>query len=346
MNALILSLARSFFAQKFCASYNQQFKINPFSVLPEFPEKEVMTKRVFQNVTVARFAMVAALSGLIFSIGCSVSAKTSDVGTTPEAVSASKTNEAAAPHLPNSAPVKGRIKFAAGSPADTVRLFYKNLRERRFREAMMLTNLRLAVEGLTEAEMKELSADFEPLALQVPEVVEINGEIITNNLATVTAKLPNDETGKLELKEIPLRMEKDSWVIVTADADAEAMAKKEGKNYFFVLKMDIHQSEAQVMMERISKAQTVHAIQNGGLYGELETLVAQGLLPMDIKTTQSTGYKYSITVLDNGRKYFASAIPDTYGKTGKLSYLLETLGNEQKTRLKFEDNKGQPLRKP
>jgi hypothetical protein len=290
--------------------------------------------------------MVAALACLVFSTGCSVSAKTTETTSAPESVSTAKTSDASAPHLPNSAPAKGRIKFAAGSPADVVRMFYKNLRERRFREAMMLTNLRSAVEGLTEAEMKDLSADFEPLALQVPEVVEINGEIITNNLATVTAKLPNDETGKLELKEIPLRMEKDSWVIVTADADAEAMAKKEGKNYFFVLKMDIHQSEAQVMMERIYKAQTVHAIQNGGTYGELDVLVAQGLLPMDIKTTQSTGYKFSITVLDSGRKYFASAIPEAYGKTGKFSYLLETIGNEQKTRLKFEDNKGQPLRKP
>ncbi len=55
---------------------------------------------------------------------------------------------------------------------------------------MMMTNLRPAVESLTDAEMQDLSADFEPLAKQVPAELEINGEIITNNLATVTAKMP------------------------------------------------------------------------------------------------------------------------------------------------------------
>ncbi len=37
---------------------------------------------------------------------------------------------------------KGTIKIAPGSPADMVRVFYKNLREKRFREAIMMTNLR------------------------------------------------------------------------------------------------------------------------------------------------------------------------------------------------------------
>jgi len=42
------------------------------------------------------------------------------------------------------------IDVAPNSPADTIRTFYKNLRENRFREAIFLTNLRPAIEGLTD----------------------------------------------------------------------------------------------------------------------------------------------------------------------------------------------------
>ena len=208
-----------------------------------------------------------------------------------------------------------------------------------------MTNLRHAVEGLADAEMADLSSDFEPLAAQVPAEIEINGEIITNNLATVTAKMPNDETGQLELKEIPLRREKDSWVVITADENAEALAKKEGKNYFFVLRMEIHHVEAENMMQRIAKAQTVYAMQNGGFFTDLPTLVSQRLLPEDVNSTKSTGYRFSISVGANNKKYFANAVPEVYGKSGKLSFLLEADGADQKARLKSNDNKGQPLKK-
>jgi hypothetical protein len=95
---------------------------------------------------------------------------------------------------------KPSIEIEPNSPADTVRVFYKNLREKRFREAMFLTNLRPAIEGLTDGELKELQVDFEPLANQVPPDVEINGEIISKDKATVTAKLPDNETDEIKYK--------------------------------------------------------------------------------------------------------------------------------------------------
>jgi hypothetical protein len=63
------------------------------------------------------------------------------------------------------------IEIKAGSPADTVRAFYTKLRERKFREAIFLTNLRPAVEGLTDTELKEFQVDFEVIASKVPEVL-------------------------------------------------------------------------------------------------------------------------------------------------------------------------------
>src|SRR5215217_5128098 len=92
----------------------------------------------------------------------------------------------------SSSAVKGStITIEPNSPADTVRVFYKDLREKRFREAIYLTNLRPAIEGLTNTELKEFQVDFETLSVQVPEELQINGEIISGDSATVTARLPN-----------------------------------------------------------------------------------------------------------------------------------------------------------
>src|SRR2546423_469011 len=85
------------------------------------------------------------------------------------------------------------IDIAQGGPADTVRAFYRDLRARKFREAIFLTNLRPAVEGLTDIELKDFAVDFETLAGQVPADLEINGEIISGDHATVTANLPGED---------------------------------------------------------------------------------------------------------------------------------------------------------
>jgi hypothetical protein len=289
------------------------------------------------------FIVLCSLSLAMVS-GCAVAAKNAEEPGEKNNVQ-TPNNEEKATVVSKNSTSKSKIQIASGSPADRVRIFYKNLRERRFREAMMMTNLHFAVEDVSEEDMQDLNEDFEPLAQQVPAEIEINGEIITNNVATVTAKLPDTETGNITLTKIELRREKDNWLILTADAQAEALAKKEGKNYFFMLRMDIHQTEAQIMMERIAKAQTLYAMQNGGVFADLSTLVAKGFLPADVNTSKSTGYRFTMSVNSNNKKYFANAVPDVYGKTGKLSFLLEADAADQKARLKSDDNKGQPLKK-
>lgn len=279
---------------------------------------------------------------LLFALvsGCTVAAKTEDK---PTVEKTEKSTSATQSETKNS-PKASRIQFAQNSPADIIRQFYKNLREKRFREAMMMTNLRPAIEGLTDVEMQDLNSDFEPLAAQVPAEIEINGEIVTNNLATVTAKMPDEDTGILELKEFKLRRENNQWVILTADDEAERMAKKEGKNYFFMLRLDVHHAEAQSMMERIAKAQMVYSMQNGGSYGDIPALVSQNLLPADIQNAQSTGYRYNISLSSDKKSYSASAEPAVYGKTGKLSFYMEYNEKDKKMRLQYDDNKGAPLK--
>ena len=230
----------------------------------------------------------------------------------------------AAPLNAAAEPQKGAtITIDPNGPADTVRAFYRHLREKKFREAIFLTNLRPAVEGLTDAELKDFALDLETLAGQVPAEIEINGEIITGDAATVTANLPTEDGDKKEMQSIKLKKFGGVWVIQTVDDEAENRIRKEGKQYFFNLRIETHESEAKKMLERISKAELANSLQNGGLYADMQTLIAAGLLPDDIKTSESTGYDYVINVTADKKQYFATATPAVYGKSGKLSFLLQ-----------------------
>lgn len=258
---------------------------------------------------------------LFFGNGCSaVASKTADDvarSAALEAASAAKTSRGPT------------IDIKPNSPADTVRAFYGHLREKRFRDAIFLTNLRPAVEGLTDSELKEFQLDFEAIAKYVPAQIEINGEIVSGNNATVTAKLPNEDLDKEEIQEIRLRRNGDVWVILTVDKSAEKKIKQEGKNYFPALRIETHQDEARDMLDRVAKAQMAFATQNQGLYGDMNALINADFLPADIRSSDSTGYHYAISVSADRKKYSASAVPAVYGKTGRLSFAVQLDENSQ-----------------
>lgn len=234
------------------------------------------------------------------------------------------------------------IPIDPNGPADTIRVFYKDLREKKFREAIFLTNLKPAIAGLTDTELKDFSLDFESIAGQVPAEIQINGEIISGDQATVTANLPNDDGDKTELRTIKLRKEGDIWVILLVEGAAETQMKKEGRNYFYSLRIETHEDEAKKMLERISKAQLAHSLQNGGVFTDMQTLIAEGFLPDDIKTSESTGYNYAINLGADKIKYSAMATPAAYGKSGKLSFILQ-LDAKGISHVGGKDNGGKPI---
>jgi hypothetical protein len=235
------------------------------------------------------------------------------------------------------------IPIEPNGPADTVRAFYKLLRDKKFREAIFLTNLKPAIASLTDEELKDFAMDLESISGQVPAEVEINGEIITGDQATVTVKLPKAESDEDETQPVKLKKEGDVWEIITVDAEAAKRIKKEGKNYFRNLRIDTHQDEARKMLERISKAQIAHSLQNGGAYADLQKLISSGLLAEDAGTSDSTGYNYAVDLQPNN-KYTATATPAEYGKSGKLSYLLY-LDEKGRSHVTSKDTGGKPMRK-
>src|SRR6187402_740873 len=213
----------------------------------------------YRTLTPPRITVILFLFSL-FSVACSVAE--TPIAANTASLSAVNSAAAAAPNAPRGA----TIPIEPNGPADTVRVFYKHLREKRFRDAMFLTNLRPAIEGLTDSELKDFSMDFEAIAGEVPAEIEINGEIITGDQATVTAMLPDNESEKPDIQTIRLRQENGVWVIQTVDEEAAKRIKRDGKNYFYKLRMDTHEDEARKMLERISKAELAHSLQNGGLF--------------------------------------------------------------------------------
>lgn len=285
-----------------------------------------------QNVFRPKFLLVLAIFAVTFVYGCAAEASI-----TPDSPEPATKAE-------NIATTKNAsIDIQPNSPADTVRAFYQDLRDKKFREAIYLTNLRPAVEGLTDAELKDFQIDLEALAGQVPPQIEINGEIISGNEATVTAKLPGEDQDKLELQQIKLRKDGDVWIILSVDDETEQAVKKEGKNYFYKLRIETHEDEAKQMLDRISKAQLAYSIQNAGAYADMPTLIKDGLLPPDATSSVSTGYNYSVKLSDDKKSWSATALPANYGKSGKLSFAVD-LDDKKRPRLTSKDNGGQPLK--
>jgi hypothetical protein len=241
-------------------------------------------------------------------------------------------------------PKGASIPIDTGGPADTVRAFYKLLREKKFREAIFLTNLRPAIEGLTDSELKDFAVDFEAIAGNVPAEIKINGEIISGGSATVTANLPNDDGDKDELQQIKLRKQGDIWVIQTVDDESEKRIKAEGKQYFYNLRIETHEDEAKKMLERISKAELAYSLQNGGIYADMPTLISGGLLPPDVTTSASTGYNFVLNVAGDKKSFSATATPADYGKSGRQSFLLKP-DDKGISHVASKDNGGKPLSK-
>lgn len=279
------------------------------------------------------------LLSLVLVGACSVA----EPKTSANADAAAATNVSESANV-ESAPRGATIEIDEGGPADTVRVFYKHLRERKFREAIFLTNLRPAIEGLTENELKGFSMDFETIAGQVPPEIEINGEIITGDQATVTANLPNEDGDKNEIQTIKLKKTGDVWMILSVDEEAEARIRREGGKYFYNLRIETHEQEAKKMLERVSKAQLAHSLQNGGLFTDMQELIAAGLLPGDITTSDSTGYNYAVNLAADKKKYFATATPAVYGTSGRYSFILQ-LDGKGISHVTGKDTRGKPMSK-
>ncbi|MGB8508419.1 MAG: hypothetical protein WCD76_08435, partial [Pyrinomonadaceae bacterium] len=127
-----------------------------------------------------------------------------------------------------------------------------------------------------------------------------------------------------------------AWIV--GEADKLEYVRKKGKNFFLDERIETHHGEVRSMMQRLMTTELIYGAQHGGTFGDLDALVAAGLMPKDLLGTASTGYRFHVTVGKDGKTYAAGAEPERYGRTGRLSFYVDPAGVSSK------DNNGKPLK--
>jgi hypothetical protein len=210
------------------------------------------------------------------------------------------------------------------SPTDTVRAFYKTMRERKFKEAFAMSIYKPAVEPLSAKELADLQPDFERMAAAIPDTVDLTGETISGDMATVFVKVK--ETAETVEKSEPIYLIKSGGAWIIGDRENEAIVKKAGKDFFFNARIDTHHNEVQDLLTRITLAQVVYSQQHNGVYANLAELITAGLVPKDLEGTDTTGYVFHVNKSADAKTWYATAEPAQYGRSGKLSFYLDATG--------------------
>jgi hypothetical protein len=214
----------------------------------------------------------------------------------------------------------------ARSPMETVREFYKALSQKRFREALMMSIYKPAIEGLTAAEIEELRPDFEKMAAGA-EKVQVKGEQLSGDSATVFVKVV-DEAADAPTAPVPLLRLDGQW-IVGAKSDYD-LVKEDGKDFFFKTRIEVHEGEVKEMLQRIQLAEMIYSAKHNNTFADLPTLITAGLVPKDLEGTESTGYRFTIRLAKEGKIYTVGAEPARYGRTGRLSFFVDQSGMQSK----------------
>ena len=224
------------------------------------------------------------------------------------------------------------------TPTDTVREFYRMLREKKYREAFGLSIYRQAIEGLSTQEYDDLKPDLDRMAIavseKIPEKVEITGEQISGDAATVFVKVI-DVDGKEKVEPASLIKVDNAWIV--GDRENLEMVRKEGKKFFFEARINAHHNDVQDMMTRISLAQVAYAGTHSSQFGNMAELISAGFLPKDIEGPETTGYRFQVVRAVDGKSWYATAEPAQYGRTGRLSFYLDASG------VRSGDAGGKPL---
>ncbi len=227
---------------------------------------------------------------------------------------------------------------APRTPTETMREFYRMMREKKFREAFGISIYRQAIEGLSTQEYEDLKPDFDKMALavseKIPEKVDITGEQISGDAATVFVKVV-DADGKEKIEPASLIKVDNMWIV--GDKENLDLVRKEGKKFFFEARINAHHGDVQDMLTRITLAQVVYAQGHNGQFGNMAELIAGGLVPKDIEGPETTGYRFQVVRATDGKSWYATAVPAQYGRTGRLSFYLDASG------VRSGDAGGKPL---
>jgi len=229
---------------------------------------------------------------------------------------------------------------APRTPSEVVREFYKAMREHRYRDAFSLTSYKPAVEGLNAEEMELLRPGFEEKAATIPVNVEITGEQISGNNATVFVKVPiNASTPQVTSQPLNLIKSGNDWIILFGSEADAAEIKKAGRRYFLDALIEGHEADVEDFLKRLVIWEGIYSSQHNGLYGDFNALIQAGMFSNDVIDPKLSGYQFGITLAKDAKSYTVSAQPVRHSQTGKLSFWMDQSGA-----IKSADNGGKPLK--
>jgi hypothetical protein len=144
-----------------------------------------------------------------------------------------------------------------------------------------------------------------------------------------------DADGKEKIEPVMLIKVGNQWILGSAAHLSEV--RKAGKNYLFDARINAHHDDVQDMLTRISLGQVLYSQNRSGQFGNMAELIAAGVVPKDIETVESTGYRFQVNRSTDGKSWYATAEPAQYGRSGRLSFYLDATG------VRSGDNGGKPL---
>ena len=114
--------------------------------------------------------------------------------------------------------------------------------------------------------------------------------------------------------------------------------KRGGKKFLLEARIETHHKEVAALLERIHVAQFVYASQHGGTFGDMNQLINAGLIPQDLLGTETTGYRFRVTLGKDSKTWAAFAEPARHNRTGRLSFYRDPSG------LQSKDTGGKPIK--
>src|SRR5256714_15081405 len=226
---------------------------------------------------------------------------------------------------PQAANAQSSSAAQARTPTETVREFYRLLRERHFREAFAISIYKPAIEGLTDQEFDDLRPEFERMASSVPDNITISGEQVSVDTATVFVKASANPGDAIQQPE-PLTLIRSNGQWIVGDHENEQVVKQGGKRFFFDARISAHHSDMQAALQGVLEAELKYSIQHSGLFGNLQELIAAGHLTQESIATEAIGYNFQFTVAADRKSFMGHAEPQRYGQTGRLSFMINNDG--------------------
>jgi hypothetical protein len=215
---------------------------------------------------------------------------------------------------------------AAGSPSRIVLDFYQLLRDRKFRDAFAISIYGPAIVSLSPQDFEELRPEFEKMATAVPEQIELSGEQISGDEATVFARAGGNPDAPPD--SIPLIRVNGAWLF--GDRKNYQIVQSKGAAFFPEARVEQHHREVEAVLLLIAQAQATYAAQHGGAYADLAALIATKPSLKDDVESDTLGYNFHVLLGRDNRAYAVTAEPARYGRTGRLSYYMDATGYKSK----------------